>query len=149
MDTFVVVGGNQSRTERGTPWGIEVVCGATPRVAAKHLIMNARAAISRQVHVVKDELYYVLSGSGQLELGRHAEVVHLLSQWDVVWIPPGTIHRLIAGDDGLCIVEASTPEINDIVRVGDRYGRPVNPDFSFSAYSSVLPASFASRCPAV
>jgi len=135
---IVVKGGNSSSTITNKDWGFEVLYGVTRGVALKRLSVKKNEALSRQVHLEKDELYLVDEGHGQLELGIRGEVIHYLSKGDVVHVPPGVVHRLVAAEDGIVIIEASTPEITDIVRLADRYGRAVNDNFNPIAYAKTL-----------
>jgi mannose-6-phosphate isomerase len=130
----VIRGGNLSTVTSDKSWGYETLFGVTPRVALKQVSVRSNEALSRQVHLEKDELYLVVEGHGRLELGREGEIVHELGKGDVVHVPPGVVHRLVAARDGIVIIEASTPELTDIIRLDDRYGRPVNDNFDAAAY---------------
>jgi mannose-6-phosphate isomerase len=143
--TFIINGGNVSPFVVQKDWGEEVTYGISQAVALKRLDLRPGKSLSRQVHLLKDEIYAVLQGSGLLELGDHGEIVHALSAGDAIHLPPGVTHRLIAGHEGVVIIEASTPEINDIVRVEDAYNRQVNPQFDASIYRLVLRLKPASR----
>ena len=110
------------------PWGYEITLGVSNRVAMKIVHVNPNETLSRQFHVRKDEIYYVYNGSGEVELGSLAEVTHELSKGDVLHVAPGTVHRLTAGSAGITIHECSTPEINDVIRTEDKYGRQATPN---------------------
>ena len=107
------------------PWGWELIWAETDRYVGKVLFVRAGESLSLQFHRVKDEAWYVQSGRAKLELGQAGEAV--LSE-EIVAAPayfrfePGTVHRVTAVDD-TTIVEVSTPELDDIVRLEDRYGR--------------------------
>jgi mannose-6-phosphate isomerase-like protein (cupin superfamily) len=105
------------RTEK--PWGYELLWAQTDRYAGKILHVEAGHSLSLQLHKEKDEWMYGLSGEAVLELGNQS---FRLSAGHGVHIPAGTIHRLHAITD-VDIVEVSTPELDDIVRLADRYGR--------------------------
>ena len=142
MSSVVSVGGGNYRpfiVEK--EWGSETTFGISEKVALKIVSLRPNSSLSRQVHLIKDEIYAVLTGSGRLELGIHGEAVHLLSKDDAVHIPPGVVHRVISGNEGLVIIEASTPEVNDIVRIEDAYNRQVNPDFDADSYREILGTS--------
>jgi mannose-6-phosphate isomerase-like protein (cupin superfamily) len=126
--------GNLSTVTTEKPWGRETLFGVTSKVALKQVTLKPNQALSRQVHLVKDEIYLVTEGRGQLELGCEGKVLHELRKGDAVHIPPGVVHRLRAADDGIVIIEASTPELTDIVRLDDDYGRAVNDNFDPAAY---------------
>jgi mannose-6-phosphate isomerase-like protein (cupin superfamily) len=101
------------------PWGYELRWAVTDRYLGKILHVKRGEALSLQYHERKDECILLSSGVLDLELdGR----VHRLEAGDTAHITPGTRHRMTAVED--CdIFEVSTPEIDDVVRVEDRYGR--------------------------
>ena len=101
------------------PWGYELRWAITNRYLGKVLHINRGEALSLQYHERKDECLMVSSGVLDLELNGQ---VHRLRPGDTVHITPGTKHRMTAVED--CdIFEVSTPEIDDVVRLEDRYGR--------------------------
>jgi mannose-6-phosphate isomerase len=105
------------------PWGYELIWAHTDRYVAKVLHINAGHALSVQYHNRKDETIYLLSGEMKywVKLGDELEDVRL-KQGDAFRITPGTVHYMEAITD--CdIIEASTPELDDVVRLEDRYGR--------------------------
>ena len=101
------------------PWGREIIWALTEKYVGKILEINAGHALSMQFHHVKDETIMVISG--KMELLIDNEIV-VLNEGDAKRIAPGVVHRMTALTD--CrIAEVSTPELNDIVRLEDRYGR--------------------------
>jgi quercetin dioxygenase-like cupin family protein len=101
------------------PWGYELRWAITNRYLGKVLHINRGEALSLQYHEQKDECLMVSSGVLDLELNGE---VHRLRAGDTAHITPGTRHRMTAVED--CdIFEVSTPEIDDVVRLEDRYGR--------------------------
>ena len=106
------------------PWGHEEIWAETERYVGKHLHIMPGRRLSRQYHRVKDETVRVISGALILELGegQQAESRTLLPG-DSVHIPPGTVHRFCAGQDHVVLVEVSTPELSDVVRIQDDYDR--------------------------
>jgi mannose-6-phosphate isomerase len=108
------------------PWGYELVYALTDRYCGKVLFVRAGQSLSLQYHEVKDEAWYVQSGSATLELGAVGDEGALrsvtLGEGDAFHFTPGTIHRVTAIDD-ITILEVSTPELGDVVRLEDRYGR--------------------------
>ncbi len=105
------------------PWGYELVWAHTDRYVGKVLHINAGHALSVQYHERKDETVYLLSGEMKywVKLGDELEDVRL-SEGDAFRITPGTVHYMEAITD--CdLLEASTPELDDVVRLQDRYGR--------------------------
>jgi len=106
------------------PWGYELRWGITDRYAGKMLHVKKGEALSLQYHERKDEFQYVVKGTVDIELGGPdgALTTHRMKAGDTLHIGPGTRHRLMAVED-TDIFEVSTPEIDDVVRLDDRYGR--------------------------
>lgn len=105
------------------PWGYEIHWAHTDRYVGKILHISAGHALSLQYHVRKDETVYVHSGRLRYEVERDGKMVELdLGPGDSLHVTPGTIHRMTALED-TDVLEASTPEIDDVVRLEDRYGR--------------------------
>jgi mannose-6-phosphate isomerase len=105
------------------PWGYELVWARTDRYAAKILHLNAGHGLSCQYHNLKDETMHVLRGELILRLGTGDDrVERRFRPGESVHIPPGTIHEIEAVED-TDVLEASTPELDDLVRLSDRYGR--------------------------
>lgn len=105
------------------PWGYELIWAHTDRYVGKILHIHAGHALSVQYHNRKDETIYLLAGEMKywVKLGGELEDVRL-RQGDAFRITPGTVHYMEAITD--CdILEASTPELDDVVRLQDRYGR--------------------------
>ena len=105
------------------PWGYELIWGKTERYVGKILHVNAGESLSLQYHEMKDETLYVIAGKVELEL-KHGEETRsvTLEVGDSFHIPPRLIHRIAAVEEA-DIVEVSTPELDDVVRLSDRYGR--------------------------
>ena len=106
------------------PWGHETIWAETPLYVGKVLHVKAGEALSVQYHNTKDETIHLLRGRMRFLVGAIgsdlAEVS--LEVGDSYRIRPGTVHRMEAVED--CdILEASTPHLDDIVRLEDRYGR--------------------------
>ena len=106
------------------PWGYELIWAHTGRYAGKILHVNVGEALSLQYHRHKDETLYLLAGSMRLWLGPSEDELEerLMVEGDSVRIVPGTVHRMEAVSD-VDVLEASTPELDDVVRLEDRYGR--------------------------
>lgn len=106
------------------PWGYELIFASTDRYAGKILHVNGDEALSLQYHEKKDETLYLLSGSYELTIEEDGELVqHEVKRGDCFRVPAGTRHRMVAGSEGCDILEVSTPELDDVVRLEDRYGR--------------------------
>ena len=106
------------------PWGYEIRWAITDRYLGKILHVNRGEALSLQYHEAKDECILVSRGSIDLDLddGSGTLRTHRLVEGDTVHITPGRRHRMTAVEDA-DLFEVSTPEINDVVRLEDRYGR--------------------------
>jgi mannose-6-phosphate isomerase len=107
------------------PWGWELVWAETEAYVGKLLFIRSGEALSLQYHRVKDEAWLVREGLARVELGvadqDGLETVEI-REGDALHYPPGTLHRVTALEDTL-IVEVSTPHLDDVVRIEDRYGR--------------------------
>jgi mannose-6-phosphate isomerase len=110
------------------PWGYEIWFAVTERYAGKIIHIGAGHELSLQFHRQKDESIYVLAGAMELELEDEAGELqtHQLRPGDCQHIPVGRRHRMRAlVDTDIC--EVSTPELDDVVRLEDRYGRVADP----------------------
>jgi quercetin dioxygenase-like cupin family protein len=106
-------------TKVDKPWGYELRWAITDRYLGKVIHVKRGEALSLQYHNQKDECILLTSGVLDLELEG---TVHRLRPGQTVHITPGTRHRMVAVED--CdIFEVSSPEIDDVVRLEDRYGR--------------------------
>lgn len=106
------------------PWGYELIFAHTARYVGKILHVDAGQALSLQYHRVKDETLFVREGSFELVVDEgQGLITRTMRAGDSYHVTPGTIHRMIAGPDGCDILEVSTPELDDVVRIEDRYGR--------------------------
>ncbi len=106
------------------PWGHELIWAHSDRYVGKILHIKAREALSLQYHERKDETIHVLKGQLEFQVGESEDDLRevKLEEGMSFRITPGTLHRMIAITD--CdLLEASTPELDDVVRVEDRYGR--------------------------
>ena len=113
---------DSSRVDK--PWGYEIRWAMTDHYLGKVLHVSKGEALSLQYHERKDECQYVVSGCVDIELGGADGVLttHRMRAGDTLHIKPGTRHRITAVED-TDIFEVSTPEIEDVVRLSDRYGR--------------------------
>jgi len=108
------------------PWGYEIWWARTERYVGKILHLNKGESLSLQYHRVKDETIRLQSGKLLFEtrpVGEEGALRRVEMQpGDVVHITPGMLHRMTGLED--CdILEVSTPELDDVVRLEDRYGR--------------------------
>jgi mannose-6-phosphate isomerase len=106
------------------PWGHELIWAETDRYVGKILHIRAGEALSLQYHRVKDETIMVLSGKMQLVYFADGEPPRSreLTPRDPFHITPQLRHRMIAIED-TDVLEVSTTELDDVVRLEDRYGR--------------------------
>ncbi len=108
-----------------TPWGHELIWAHTDRYVGKILHVRAGHVLSCQYHEHKDETMHVLSGEVILRIWEHADAVpteRVMLPGESVHITPFTIHSIEAVEDS-DVLEASTPELDDVIRIKDRYGR--------------------------
>ena len=107
------------------PWGYELWWARTDRYVGKLLHVRAGAQLSLQYHVKKDETIHLWRGELVLVLGAAGSgelVEHAMRPGDSYHVRPGTVHRMRAVSD--CdVLEVSTPEVEDVVRLQDDYGR--------------------------
>jgi quercetin dioxygenase-like cupin family protein len=106
------------------PWGHEIIWAHTDRYVGKILHIRAGQQLSVQYHERKDETVYLLAGELRywVRLGEAPLQDMRLREGDAFRITPGTVHYMEAVTD--CdVLEASTPELDDVVRLQDRYGR--------------------------
>lgn len=106
------------------PWGHEIIWAHTDRYVGKVLFIKAGERLSLQYHQKKDETVYVMSGKMIFEVGPKDQPREELTMnaGDSYHITPFTTHRMIAVEDTY-ILESSTPELDDVVRLEDKYGR--------------------------
>ena len=105
------------------PWGHELIWAHTDRYVGKILHIEAGHELSVQYHDRKDETVHLLSGELSYRVHIDGELRDVrLKAGESYRITPGTIHQMVAVTD--CdVLEASTPELDDVVRLSDRYGR--------------------------
>jgi quercetin dioxygenase-like cupin family protein len=115
--------GRVDQTHVPKPWGHELIWARSDRYVGKILHIKAGERLSDQYHERKDETVLLLSGKliYWVQVDGEMRDMHL-SQGESFRIVPGTIHSMEAVTD--CdVLEVSTPELNDVVRLKDRYGR--------------------------
>lgn len=111
------------------PWGHEVIWAHTPLYVGKILHIEAGQALSVQYHEQKDETIFLLSGEMIYRVGDGSDSAGganlkeiSLKAGESFRNEPGTVHQMEAVTD--CdVLEASTPHLDDVVRLKDRYGR--------------------------
>jgi mannose-6-phosphate isomerase-like protein (cupin superfamily) len=107
------------------PWGHELIWALSDVYCGKVLFVKAGHSLSLQLHRQKDESWLVHSGRAKVELGREgdAELAEsVVGAGEAFRFEPGTVHRVTAIED-TTILEVSTPQLDDVVRLEDAYGR--------------------------
>jgi quercetin dioxygenase-like cupin family protein len=106
------------------PWGHELIWAVTDRYVGKVLVIEAGRRLSLQRHEIKDESILVTSGRLRLYLEDDAGVVRVeeLGPGEHRHVPTGRIHRYEA-IERTELMEVSTPELDDVVRLEDDFGR--------------------------
>lgn len=105
------------------PWGHEEIWAETPRYLGKILCIKSGHRLSRQYHEKKEETIRVLSGLVTIEIGHGPDSSYKYCEGSTFHVTPGTVHRFCAYDGDVQLLEVSTPEIDDVVRVEDDYTR--------------------------
>jgi len=110
------------KTEK--PWGYELLFALTPKYAGKVLFVKKGHRLSLQYHEEKDETLYIYEGKALLEIeGADGQMVESEALPGYCFrLPPFTKHRFQAIED-TTFIEVSTPELGDVVRLDDDYGR--------------------------
>ena len=107
------------------PWGYELIWAETEHYVGKVLFVKAGESLSLQFHRMKDESWLVQQGRAKLELGSAGDPVlsvEVIAAGACFHFRPGTVHRVTAIED-TTILEVSTPQLDDVVRLEDAYGR--------------------------
>ena len=102
------------------PWGYELIWAHTESYVGKLLHINAGHRLSKQYHEEKEETLYVLKGILDLELDGSKRHV---SPGEFFHIKPGVIHRFAANEADVELMEVSTTQLDDVIRVEDDYNR--------------------------
>jgi len=110
------------KTEK--PWGYELLFAHRSEYAGKVIFVKKGHRLSLQYHEKKDETLYVYKGKALLDIGENDQhmVSRVVQSGESITVPPFTRHRLKAIEDTV-FLEASTPELDDVVRIEDDYGR--------------------------
>jgi mannose-6-phosphate isomerase len=107
------------------PWGHELIWAEAEQYVGKVLFVKAGESLSLQFHRQKDESWLVHAGRAKVELGSAGEALlsaEVVGPGAAFRFRPGTVHRVTALED-TTILEVSTPQLEDVVRLEDRYGR--------------------------
>ena len=114
------------------PWGHEEIWAHTEKYVGKILYINPNSKLSLQYHNEKEETIRVLKGVLYLHhqvRGNKDIVVTRLVEGDVYHVPVGSIHRFEAREESVELVEVSTSQLDDVVRLQDDYKRNTPSDF--------------------
>jgi mannose-6-phosphate isomerase len=107
------------------PWGHELIWAEAEQYVGKVLFVKAGEALSLQFHREKDESWLVHDGRAKIELGSAGDAMlkqEVVSRGACFRFRPGTVHRVTAIED-TTILEVSTAQLDDVVRLEDAYGR--------------------------
>ena len=106
------------------PWGHEILFARSETYCGKVIFVRAGEQLSLQFHRVKDETIYVHSGRIELEIGDPGGPLdtEVVGPGRSFRLRPGVVHRWKALEDSV-VLEASTPDLYDVVRLEDNYGR--------------------------
>ena len=106
------------------PWGQEEILEINSRYMVKRLTMWRGHRCSLQFHNTKQETIYVLSGCLRISVGAFLHEIsdRIYQAHETITLTPGVIHRMEAVEDSVYL-EASTPEVDDVVRISDDYNR--------------------------
>ena len=117
----------ENRTGRRVekPWGHELIWAHTDRYVGKKIVIKPGHKLSLQYHREKDESILVLSGTLRLHYGETEDSVEAkdLSPGEYANIATGAVHRFEATTERVELIEVSTPELDDVVRLKDDYQR--------------------------
>jgi len=106
------------------PWGYELLYALTDSYAGKIIFVRRNHRLSLQYHQSKEETMYFQSGRALVETGTEATMLseNIFEAGQSLHLPPGTCHRIKALEDTV-ILEVSTPQLDDVIRLDDDYGR--------------------------
>ena len=114
---------NRPITRVPKPWGYELIFAKTDRYVGKILHINRGESLSLQYHEIKEETLFVVAGELKLTIEVDGDRRDLpLRAGEAFHITPRMIHRMEAIED-TDVAEVSTPELDDVIRLEDRYGR--------------------------
>lgn len=102
------------------PWGCEIWFAHTKKYVGKILIIKKGCRLSKQYHNFKHETLYTDKGKYVMEINGRKRIIN---KGQSVVIPPKTIHRMHAKFGNVKLIEVSTPQVQDVVRIEDDYGR--------------------------
>ena len=115
---------NREQRTVSKPWGHEMIFATTKDYVGKILVIKAGHSLSLQFHRVKEETILLQAGQMKFQIENDAGVMeeHTLMPGDSFHILPNRKHRMSAVED-CTVFEVSTPHLDDVVRLEDKYGR--------------------------
>ena len=106
------------------PWGYEKLWAFSEKYVGKIMFIKKGHALSKQYHEKKDESILVLEGILSAQIGKDENITtYKMGKFESLRIRPGTVHRFFSEEGDCMVVEVSTPELEDVVRLEDNYGR--------------------------
>ena len=105
------------------PWGYENIWAETEKYVGKFMFIKAGHRMSLQYHEIKEETIYVQDGILRVWHSEKPGDFTELSPGEVYHVTPNTVHRFGASSDPVYLIEISTPELDDVVRLADDYKR--------------------------
>ena len=106
------------------PWGKEEILKIAPKYVVKRITIKAGHRMSLQLHELKEETVYVLSGNLIVWSSIDFEDNETFCPGSVIHVPPRKVHRFGAPAEGdVIILECSTVELDDVIRLADDYNR--------------------------
>jgi len=109
------------------PWGKEIWFAYNKKYIGKIILINKGHRLSKQYHRFKHETLYTDKGKYLLEISSlkapKSKSLKVMKEGSIIVIPPKTVHRLEAKFNNVKIIEVSTPQVKDVVRLEDDYGR--------------------------
>ena len=102
------------------PWGKEIWFAYTKKYVGKILFIKKGCRLSKQYHRFKHETIYTDKGKYIMEIKNHKKIMR---PGTVIIVPPKTVHRMHAKYGNVRLIEVSTPQLKDVVRIEDDYGR--------------------------
>lgn len=114
---------NTIKIQKNKPWGHEVIWAKTDKYVGKLLVIQPNQRLSLQYHEKKEETIYVLEGMLQVWDTDNDNEYKVYGTGSTFHVIPNQVHRFGAGDDEVKLIEVSTPELDDVVRLSDDYSR--------------------------
>jgi len=107
------------------PWGTEEILESNDKYVVKRIYMEIGKKCSLQYHERKKETIFVLVGSLEVDIGESVNNLKtiIVNTADGLTLDPGDIHRMKAVEEDCIYLEMSTPELDDVIRLEDDYGR--------------------------